>query len=245
MGDENSVPRMRNLFVTYHDLLRNHIVGWVTKENPKISGKDVTTEVRPEALRTLLQCHLSFGYKHLKSDFRALMSHCLRLRKAFQILYVSDARKTNGKQEPKKKKDDPAASSSSGKGAAEKARVKREPPVCLYLLHAYRGCRHLLKYCTECPESEKKELRERNFAHQQQKGPDANIRSQARDGNDGRLSKGHEGSNLQPDVPVLLADGSESVLAMGGAFMDWATPSSSRSWPSVPLLRESERCPEW
>lgn len=81
--DTNAVSWMRNSFVSYHALVCKHGVGWLTAKNPKIAVQNVIVAVRPEALWTRLQSDSSFGYKNLKSDFRAFMTHWCRLSTRF------------------------------------------------------------------------------------------------------------------------------------------------------------------
>lgn len=53
---------------------------------------------------------------------------------------------------------------------------------------------------------------DKRFPERQEKGPTTNSRSQVRDGNFGRLSTD---SDVDPKFHVLLADRSESIIAMG------------------------------
>lgn len=61
MRDDYAVSCMRNLFVSYHELLCRQGFGWVTEGNQKIAVQHVTSAVKPEALRTRLQSDLSFS----------------------------------------------------------------------------------------------------------------------------------------------------------------------------------------
>ena len=212
MRDEDSVSRTRNLFVSYHALLRKHGVSWVMEENPKIAVRHVTSALRPEALRSRLESDLAFGYVHLQTNFKAFMQHCLKLADAFQILDIGP-KKENVEGNDKTKHQEGASSSSPT--AAGKKKKSREAPFCLYEPHRSRGIRHLLKDCNVCPEEEKKRLLVEHFADRPKNGPAANTRS--KQGNFGRVAKhkDNNGTDRDTSCTVQLADGSASLMATG------------------------------
>lgn len=75
MRDEDAVSRMRSLFFKYHASFRRNGVYWLTAENLKLSVQHFISAILPEALNVIVQSDLTFGYKKLKSYFKAFMSH--------------------------------------------------------------------------------------------------------------------------------------------------------------------------
>lgn len=107
---------------TYHALRINHSIDWVTYESPNISVQYIITGVKPETVLTRLQSDLSFGYEHLKSDFKGYMKHSLKLIEAFKPLNIFPTTKPthpageNGTPNTtKKSKSKPTESSTSAK----------------------------------------------------------------------------------------------------------------------------------
>ena len=212
MRDEDSVSRTQNLFASHHALLRKHGVSRIMEDNPKIAVRHVTSALRPKTPRTRLESDLSFGYIHLKTDFKAFMQHCLKLDDDFQMLDIG-RKKKNFEGNDKTKYHDGASSSSPT--AAGKKKKSREAPVCLYEPHRSRGIRHLLKDSNVCPEEEKKRLLDEHLADRPRNGPAANTRS--KQSNFGHLAK-HEDTNWtdrDTSCTVQLADGSASLMATG------------------------------
>lgn len=66
---------MRNLIVTYRALLLNYGCYSVVKHNPKVAVQHIKEAILPESLRIRLQNYLSFGFKALKTDFKAFKAH--------------------------------------------------------------------------------------------------------------------------------------------------------------------------
>lgn len=77
---------MRNLFVSYHGILRYQGMSWLTDSNPKVVTHYILTAVGPKSLRMGLKSGLSFARNHLKAEFRAFMKQTTHLVEAFQMV---------------------------------------------------------------------------------------------------------------------------------------------------------------
>ena len=210
MSHSSATARMKDLFVRYNALLKEHGVSWIKSEHQKLAVSHVVAAIKPKHLKERLESDLDFAHRDLKKDFSKFFAHALKVAAAYQL--VDAGRKPINKRhkDPEKDKD--------------QIRTPPDPkvPLCLYEPCKAKGIRHYMRDCRECPKDKKKELLNQFRESKTEGGPSDNTRSKTRtrnnpdgktppDGKTARLKTSGSGTGHN----MTLVDGEASITCDG------------------------------
>lgn len=77
---------MQDLFMSYHKLLRRHMMLLILQENQKIAGSNVLTTIWSKSLHHLLESDLQFGYTQCRKNFTKFIKHTVKHADSFLLL---------------------------------------------------------------------------------------------------------------------------------------------------------------